>query len=68
MPRADLNRKYLAKFGKRLAELRTTRGLSRVQLASAAGLTKIAIILYENGKRWPSPNAGDPARMHRRVE
>jgi len=40
-------------FGKRLAELRTQRGLSQYELAQALGFSRGQIANYEQGKREP---------------
>ncbi len=45
--------KYLAAFGKRLAELRRKRGLTQEQLAEKADVTALSIGFIEQGRRWP---------------
>lgn len=44
--------KYLAVFGKRVAELRHKRGLTQEQLAEKAGLAQRTIASIEQGQRW----------------
>ena len=45
--------KYLAAFGKRLAEIRRSRGLTQEQLAERANITALSIGYIEQGRRWP---------------
>lgn len=44
--------KNLAKFGKRVAELRAERHLTQEQLAEASGLSYRTIVSIEVGIRW----------------
>jgi transcriptional regulator with XRE-family HTH domain len=44
--------KNLAKFGKRVAELRAERHLTQEQLAEAAGVSYRTIVSVEVGIRW----------------
>lgn len=45
--------KYLAAFGKRLAEVRRSRKLTQEQLAERADVTPLSIAFIEQGRRWP---------------
>jgi transcriptional regulator with XRE-family HTH domain len=45
--------KYLKAFGKRLADVRRTRGLTQEQLAERADVTPLSIGYIEQGRRWP---------------
>ena len=45
------------KFKERLKELRTTNGLSQMQLAQAVGLSQSAIAKWELGKTEPTASA-----------
>ena len=42
------------KFGDRLKELRTERGIGQVELAARIGVSKGIISLWENGLREPT--------------
>ncbi len=44
---------YLTAFGKRVAEVRKSRGLTQEQLAEKAGLTPLTVGFIEQGRRWP---------------
>ena len=41
-------------FAERVKELRAAKNLTAQELGVQAGLSKTAIILWENQKRWPS--------------
>ena len=41
-------------FGKRLKEIREERGISQIKLASAIGVSKAIVSLWENGLREPT--------------
>jgi len=45
--------KYLKAFGKRVAEIRKSRGLTQEQLAEKADVTSLSISYIEQGRRWP---------------
>ncbi|MDH7579090.1 MAG: helix-turn-helix transcriptional regulator [Bacillota bacterium] len=47
----------MATFSERLKQLRKEKGLTQAELAKAIGLSKSAIINYENNKRMPNFNA-----------
>lgn len=49
---ASKEAKYLAVFGKHVAELRHKRGLTQEQLAEKAGLAQRTIASIEQGQRW----------------
>lgn len=40
-------------FGKRVAHVRKSKGLTQKQLAERVGITVVAIAYIETGKRWP---------------
>lgn len=44
---------YLKAFGKRLAEVRRSRGLTQEQLAEKADITQLSLTFLETGRRWP---------------
>ena len=44
--------KLMKTFGKRVAEVRKSRGITQQQLAEATGLSVVAIAYIETGKRW----------------
>lgn len=52
MGRPNLEDKYLAAFGKKIAVLRKTRGLTQEDLANRTGLHIDSMGLIERGKRW----------------
>ena len=41
------------KFGNRLRELRTRKGLSQQQLAEIMAVSRASIAMYESGRRLP---------------
>lgn len=43
----------LKTFGKRIALVRKSKGLTQKQLAERVGITVVAIAYIETGKRWP---------------
>jgi HTH-type transcriptional regulator, cell division transcriptional repressor len=45
--------KQLKTFGKRVADIRRTRGLTQEQLAEKANITPLSIAFIEQGRRWP---------------
>ena len=47
----DIDRKAI---GERLREMRTARGETLEDVASALGVTKQSVSMYENGERMPS--------------
>lgn len=42
----------LKRFGKRLANVRRSRGLTQAQLAERVNMSVVAIAYLETGKRW----------------
>jgi transcriptional regulator with XRE-family HTH domain len=44
--------KLLQMFGKRVAEVRKSRGVTQQQLAEQIGMSVVAIAYIETGKRW----------------
>ncbi len=45
--------KYLKAFGKRLADVRRSCGLTQEQLAEKANITALSLGYIEQGRRWP---------------
>lgn len=52
MSRPSEEDKYLAAFGKRIAEIRKARGLTQEQLSEKTGLAVDSIGAIEQGRRW----------------
>lgn len=44
--------KLLQKFGKRIAEVRKSKGLTQSQLAERVNMSVVTIAYIETGKRW----------------
>ena len=44
--------KLLRAFGKRLAEIRKSKGLTQSELAERVGVSVVTIAYIETGKRW----------------
>lgn len=44
--------KLMKAFGKRVAEVRKSRGVTQQQLAEMTGMSVVAIAYIETGKRW----------------
>lgn len=44
--------KLLKKFGRRVAEIRKSRGVTQQELAEAINMSVVAIAYIETGKRW----------------
>ncbi len=45
--------KYLKAFGKRLAEVRKSRGITQESLAEKLDISAVSITYLETGRRWP---------------
>lgn len=45
-------RKLMRAFGKRVAEVRKSQGVTQQQLAELTGMSVVAIAYIETGKRW----------------
>lgn len=45
--------KQLKAFGKRLAEIRKSRGLTQQELAEMLEVSLVSVAYLETGKRWP---------------
>ena len=45
-------KKQMKVFGKRVAEVRKSQGVTQQQLAEAVGMSVVAIAYIETGKRW----------------
>ena len=46
-------KKYLQAFGKRLAEVRKSRGLTQEKLAELLDISAVSVTYLETGRRWP---------------
>lgn len=44
--------KQMKKFGKQVANIRKSKGLTQQELAEATGMSVVAIAYIETGKRW----------------
>lgn len=44
--------KLMKSFGKRVAEVRKSKGVTQQQLAEQIGMSVVAIAYIETGKRW----------------
>jgi len=44
--------KQMKVFGKRVAEVRKSKGITQQQLAELVGMSVVAIAYIETGKRW----------------
>ena len=53
MSRDAKETKYLAAFGKRLAEIRRAKGLTQESLAEKADVTALTVAYIEQGRQWP---------------
>ena len=53
MSRDTKEAKYLATFGKRVAEVRKARGLTQESLAEKANVTALTVSYIEQGRHWP---------------
>lgn len=45
--------KYLKAFGKRLAEVRKSRGMTQEVLAEKLDISTVSVAYLETGRRWP---------------
>ena len=53
MSRSAKEAKYLAVFGKRLAEIRRAKGFTQESLAEKADVTALTVAYIEQGRQWP---------------
>ncbi len=51
----DPHKEALKSFGKRVAEVRRSRGMTQHELADNIGMNITAVSLIENGRRWVRP-------------
>jgi transcriptional regulator with XRE-family HTH domain len=51
--RSSKETKYLAAFGKRLAEIRRAKGFTQESLAEKADVTALTVSYIEQGRQWP---------------
>jgi len=51
--RSPKEAKYLAAFGKRLAEIRRAKGFTQESLAEKADVTALTVAYIEQGRQWP---------------
>lgn len=49
---AAQEQKLMKAFGKRIAEIRRTHGMTQQQLAEAIDMTVVSVAYIETGKRW----------------
>ncbi len=47
-----VEQKLMKQFGKRVAEVRKSRGFTQQELAEDIGMSVVAIAYIETGKRW----------------
>ncbi len=63
-----MNEQQLMKvFGKRVAEVRKSRGVTQQQLAEATGMSVVAIAYIETGKRWARMGTLNKIAKHLKV-
>jgi transcriptional regulator with XRE-family HTH domain len=53
MSRSPKEAKYLAAFGKRLAEIRRAKGFTQESLSEKTEVTALTIAYIEQGRQWP---------------
>lgn len=53
MARDTKESKYLAAFGKRLAEIRRAKSFTQESLAEKANVTALTVSYIEQGRQWP---------------
>lgn len=46
-------KKYLMAFGRRLAEVRKSRGITQETLAEKLDISAVSVTYLETGRRWP---------------
>ena len=51
--RSTKEAKYLAAFGKRLAEIRRAKGFTQESLAEKSDVTALTVAYIEQGRQWP---------------
>ena len=51
--RSTKEAKYLAAFGKRLAEVRRAKGFTQESLAEKSDVTALTVAYIEQGRQWP---------------
>jgi transcriptional regulator with XRE-family HTH domain len=64
----DNEQKLMKSFGKRVAEVRKSRGITQQQLAERVGLSVVAIAYIETGKRWPRLGTVSKIAKHLKVD
>lgn len=63
-----MNEKKLMKaFGKRVAEVRKSKGVTQQQLAQDIGMSVVAIAYIETGKRWARMGTLNKIAKHLKV-
>lgn len=60
--------KLMKAFGKRVAEVRKSRGVTQQQLAELTGMSVVAIAYIETGKRWARLGTLNKIAKHLKVE
>lgn len=53
MSRTAKESKQLSAFGKKLAEVRKSKGFTQESLAEKAGLSALTVSYIEQGRQWP---------------
>ena len=53
MSRDPKESKYLRMFGKRLADIRRSRGFTQESLAERASVATLTVAYIEQGRQWP---------------
>jgi transcriptional regulator with XRE-family HTH domain len=60
-------KKQMKEFGKRVAAVRKSRGVTQQQLAEATGMSVVAIAYIETGKRWARMGTLNKIAKHLKV-
>ena len=60
--------KLMNSFGKRVAEVRKSRGVTQQQLAELTGMSVVAIAYIETGKRWARLGTLNKIAKHLKVD
>lgn len=60
--------KLMKAFGKRVAEVRKSRGVTQQQLAEDIGMSVVAIAYIETGKRWARLGTLNKIAKHLKVD
>ena len=60
--------KLMKAFGKRVAEVRKSRGVTQQELAEDIGMSVVAIAYIETGKRWARLGTLNKIAKHLKVD